>query len=281
VINIVCPSGFAFTMRVMTVTELAHLGQAIEFNEADGGLTRTLNACWEDLVDPGPYRLNPGTKPDWNKVLDGDVIVATMKLRIASLGPTLAFNFECERCGRKQPDELDVDLTGFDEKMLPEATRHAVETGVPLVAQQLNGQAVHFHPMLIGQLARLTQIKRQHVKRMKSASTKDIQREMKAQPWDFLVRQVTRVEALGDKAEDVMARMDWARHMPLDDFFHLRDQLAEADCGLDLSIEATCQHVNCGWEQEELTLPLRGAFFRPPTKNRKKATETNDQPSET
>jgi len=259
------PSGFSFEARKLSADELRQLSEANESNESDGGLTRIINACWEDLVDPGPYQIASGARPNWDRILDGDVVVAIMQMRRATLGEVVQFNFECERCGRKQPSSMDVELSSFAVRTLPETTRAALMANKPLVAQQLDGSEVHFHPMLMGQLKRLTDVKRQYQKKLPAHEQK---KAMRAQPWDFLVRQVTHVQKLGDKAADVMERIKWARYMPLDDFFHLQQQFENAECGVDLSVDAVCQHVNCEWEQEDLTLPLRGAFFRMPKREK-------------
>jgi hypothetical protein len=262
-----CPSGLTFGVRTMAVTELMAAAEAYQANDADAGLTRIINQCWEELEDPGPYKLQTGARPDWNKILDGDVVVATMKMREAALGPMVPMNFTCEGCGRRQDVPIDVDLRTFTIKPVPENTLKAVREGKPLIATMLDGSKVHYHPNFIGQLARLAVAKKQRQKKLPPAKLKG---SLRAQPYDFLIKQPTYVEALGGKADDMLARFEWAETMPLPEYYNLQEQMAAAEGGVDLSVDATCQHPNCEHEQENLTLPLHGAFWR---KAKPKATE--------
>lgn len=271
-IEIQCPSGMRFRARLMKVRELRDLAVAAETNASDGGLTGLLSACWEELVQPSPAYpfMVEGSQPDWQRVLDGDVTVALLRLRRATLGPLYDFVARCGQCGRQQPKDLTVDIDAWQERPYPEAALAACATGAPLEARMLDGTVVRYSPQVIGQHAKLVAAKKRWqsaLSRKFGGASDQAKKALRPQEWDWLVRQVSVVETLGERSRDSLALIEWADDLDLGEYYHLRDQIMATEGGVDTTVKFTCQFANCEWEQEA-NVPFAGGFFRPPLKTR-------------
>lgn len=264
-IEISCPSGLKFAARNMKVRELETLAKAAQANAADGGLSAILSSCWEELVDPGPAypALVHGHRPDWSRMLDGDVVVALTRLREASMGPHAEVRkIRCEYCGRPPSRPLEFDLREWEEIPYPETTIQAFAAGLPLETTKPSGGIVKFRPQILGQHAALAAAKKRYQRRLQDQKSPDAQAALKPADWDLLVRQVVFVEELGERSKDPLTLIEWATNLELKDFYFLRDHFSAQEGGLETKIKFTCEHVTCGWDQER-DVPLDGEFFRP------------------
>jgi hypothetical protein len=83
---ITCPSGLTGRIRGMKVSEERVL--ADKRLARDGGqLDALLAACWEEMLDPGPYTLDASGPVPRGKVLQGDRFLALLQIRALTYGP--------------------------------------------------------------------------------------------------------------------------------------------------------------------------------------------------
>lgn len=260
-----CPSGFAFMARKFQLSELRELSEAAENRDLDGGLSRILGAVWLDLVDPGPYSLQPGTKPsNWDAVLEGDALVALRKIRVESIGKTLEFNFACEHCGKKQEDPLLVDLAELKELPYSEEALSLARSKGTFELQLTEGKA-SFRLPTIGGHRRVLELKTQYKLALKRHGDPRAARATRPQPFDFILQCLATSEALGENIRNATSLMDWVGKLELGDFYAIKEALEERAGGLDTTLKnVICGH--CDWEQDGLNLPLDGAFWARPKK---------------
>ncbi|HEY5316361.1 MAG TPA: hypothetical protein VIJ20_00160, partial [Solirubrobacteraceae bacterium] len=103
---ITMPSGLSGEARGLKVKELQKL--------ADPALARGLRhidimlGVITSVIDPGPYKFEPGEAPKWDSVLLGDRFAALIDVRCATWGPTYEFTGRCEECSEGYGWELDL-----------------------------------------------------------------------------------------------------------------------------------------------------------------------------
>jgi hypothetical protein len=279
-IEIPCPSGLRFSARKLRVQELVDLGRAAESNAADGGLGAILSACWEELGEAGPAypHLQHGSRPDFSRILDGDIVSALVKIRCATIGPMVEIQrVKCEYCGRPPSTPLEFSLEHWTDNPYPEATLNAVAAGSALEATMLNGEAVRFRSPILAHTANLLAAKKKWQRKLQEKGDPRAATALKAADWDPIVLRTTFVESIGDMTKQPVALIEWAAALELDEFYNLHDQYEAADGGMDTKVAYTCEYPNCDWKQER-ELPLAGEFFRP-VRRRARTTEEDLQPS--
>lgn len=269
-IEIACKSGLRFTARPFRVMDLKALARANEANDVDGGLPALLNASFDELIDPGPAYpwLTAGTRPNWDKILDGDVTKTLVDLRIASLGPDAEFRQACEHCNRQMEAAMGYSLTDWDEIDFPEETLQMTASGGSFEFTTPRGEIVKYRPSLLGQHKQLVAAKKRYQKRLQQQRDPNWQKAMRPSDEDFLVCQATHVASLGERSKDPLAVLEWTQQLVAGELYAIRDDAHARDGGLETKVTWTCQF--CEWKQER-DVPLGGDFFRPALKTRVKA----------
>lgn len=266
-VEISCPSGLRYSARPLRVLELKALARANEANDIDGGLPALLGSTFEELIDAGeayPW-LTAGTRPSWEKILDGDATAALVKLRIASMGTDAEFRQACENCGRQMKESMAYSLADWDEVPYPQETLRVTAEGGTFSFTTPHGEEIRYRPPLLGQHRQLVAAKKRRQKRLQQARDPHWQKAMRADQTDFLVCQVTHVASLGDKSRDALAVLEWAEQLELGEFYAIREDVHARTGGIETKVSWTCQ--SCEWEQTR-DVPLAGDFFLPGLKPR-------------
>ena len=129
-------SGAKLEMRQVMVSEENYLaGIAKKGGSVERGLLDVLTKCTIGVVDTGPYVfLEVGGKPDWDRMIRGDMFSALIQVRAITYreGEKLEFEKRCPGagCGKRFTWEIDLfeDLTWTD---LPEESMDKLKTGEP------------------------------------------------------------------------------------------------------------------------------------------------------
>jgi len=251
--RIVFPSGMITDNRVMQAKELLTLSRARAKNQAGTGIAEAYKACWLATEDAGPYSFVEGNAcPDWKRVGTGDVLAAMLQHRAAALGPKTSFPMWCEGCGRRL--EVEVDVDEFELKPIPKATADALRERQPLVAHLKNGKRVEFHIA--------TMMAEEYVQ----AQLK----QMKRRPeWenhvpsfiDLMAGRIRMIEGL--ESTEFVKRLEHLLFLDAGVVYDLRDQMDDAEFGVETAVEFTCEH--CDTEQTQ-DVPLDAASFNPAKK---------------
>ena len=262
------PSGMSGDIRKIKGTEIAVLAEQTEGvgGSADGGFTALLNGCWQRTLDKGPYPFVAvgDTKPDWKRLLKGDVLFGVVELRRISLsdGDTFDFDAQCEECKAKIP--WSVKLSELTVRKLPRASAEALSEGRPFVVEIAKDGATHkatFNLQTLGQEEPIARLMKQ-------------QKRTAATVVDVLCSQIVSIAGVNP---DIKARYRFLSELSMGELFDLRAALDEHDCGIDTAIEIRCQNKNCLWEQE-INLPLLGRrFFSQKKRLTKKAGDDSEQ----
>lgn len=243
------PSGLVGDVRKIKGVEIANIAESADGGgPADGGFSSLLSGCWVETLDAGPYSfVAPGTtKPDWSRILKGDLLVGIVHLRQISLtdGDEFDFDAHCEECRKKIP--WTVKLSELPMKTLPEASAEKVKAGVSFETI-VAGRTLKYQLQTLAQEEPV-------LKLMKQMSRK------RATIVDILLGQTTFVEGV---KPDLRARWSFLSQLSMGELFDLQSEMAANDCGLDTSINVQCQNRDCLWEQAVHLPLLNRRFFSP------------------
>ncbi len=233
---VTCPSGLAGRVRGLRVKEEQILTDR-QLAKSGGQIDALLAACWEETTDPGPYGLD-GT-PDWGKVLIADRFVALVMIRIATYGPTYAFDLPCERCGERIEWELELDQLPVRE--LPVESRSAFLAGNRFRARLPEaGRDVWFRLLVGGDERKLPQLRQANRDKVLSAS---------------LAHRVLEIEGVAEKD-----RRAFLEDLALGDVRALLDEIERVDGGIETSIDIQCPSCQA---VQAVDLPFQGTFLLP------------------
>lgn len=199
-------------------------------------LDRLFDACVEQVVDPGPYKLADDGALKWDDVLVGDRVHLTIAIRVATFGAALGFPLTCAKCEKK--DEYDVDLTALPVKKLSVDDRDAFSKGNELVAKFPGTGARVLFRLGTG------------------ADEKWILRnsdDMDDAVINMLIRRINSIDGV-DRVKTFMEEAS------LGDIMALTKAMNERDCGVETDIDVGCS--KCGFKNR-IQIPLGASFLRP------------------
>jgi len=274
-IKIVCPSGFAGEARRWKGLEVIKLADSLEDDEdiPDGGMSHLLHGPWETTTNTGPYRfITEGTtKPDWSRMLKGDILGALYQMRIGSFrdGANYDFDFQCERprCRKGTPWTIDLHTILEREQKLPKESFDAMREGVDHRTTLFDGTELSYKLGSTAIEKDMNALRKQQVARGDRLSKT-------SGMIDAIAAQVSTVAGA---RLDIRERWKWASELDLDDLIDIADKITGSDCGYETEIEVKCMH--CNWVQG-LDLPL-GKSFLVPTRGRRSKKADHADPSTT
>lgn len=130
---IVCPSGMSLQIRGMRGKELKILSDRKALRSG-AFLDKIISACTEAVIDPGPYDFQAGDgPPEWDKVLVGDKVFATISVRVATFGADFPFKGRCRQCGEQQ--EYSIQLDQLEVQKLDSKDAIAFRVGNEMTAE--------------------------------------------------------------------------------------------------------------------------------------------------
>lgn len=236
-ISVECPSGMTGEIRNLKVKEADALAGATRRKRHDV-VYGVLSSCWETIDSPGPYQFS-GDKPDWNRVLQGDISFLLMELRKATFGPIYSFKAQCDNSNCRERFNWDVNLDELPVQ--PLADEHAQQFSVQNLFETVVDDRKYTFSLPTGATA-------------KRAAKVSSQNRGSRLTFSLQMR-IADVEGVH--------RNDIKRYIEDMDLGHLMDLIDEFDkydCGVDADIEIECPE--CG-DIQEVPLPLEGEFFFP------------------
>ncbi len=238
--EILCPSGLRGIIRGMKVRELGDMSDA-KLLRSGKIVDRLVTNCWEKTVNPGPYAILSDTLP-WDTMLQGDRAWAFLCVRMATFGNEFAFEHTCGNVMCNTKYELVVELDKLKLKQLPRTSYNHINTGEELITT-VCGKKVSYKLLRCNSDQQLTNL------------VKNFQLSV---PVAQIVTRINRVE--GIEISDVESIIDWVSDLPMADGMDLRKIMEDADCGVEMEIEANCINAACG-NVEKFDLPLGSGFF--------------------
>jgi len=236
--QITCPSGLAGEIRKLKVKE-ENLLADVKKMRSGVGLNDVLRSIWTATHDSGPYKLDDGEPPDFNKVLMGDHFYATVYMRVASIGPEYAFKTQCTNQFCRQPFEWELDLTKLPVQKLSDESRKIFTTDNRFEAVvPSTGTKVWFKLLLSDAQQRFNKARREQAHRMATMAMR---------------MQLIEVEGV-----DKRKLNDWIDDLDTDDASALREAFDAAGCGIETTIEVECPSCD---QIFEIELPLGGRDF--------------------
>lgn len=272
-----CPSGLELLAHPIGGEELITIiDRAKPGADAFDSITAVLASCFEQVIEPGPYRfLEPEStaRPSFARVLQGDILVAILRLRIASfpkLKGLYEFDFPCSysECGHLTPWELDLAELLGNEKLYRSLSPDAfmrVHEGTPFSYKTSDGQTIYYQldtPSLAKPLRDL-------MTRERRKKTTDVEQ---------VARQLVRVDGLrtqktNEPVTDLRGLWQWAKRQTAGTLDEVLEAYEASDCGVDTEIRVRCEE--CGKEQD-INLPFGKTFFRPRASTKKVTTAKDD-----
>lgn len=234
---------------------------------SDGGFTSLLTACWQATTNKGPYPFVAvgDTKPDWKRVLKGDLLRAVIYLRQISLsdGDVFEFDVQCEECLKKI--EWQVKLSDLVIRKLPADSFKKIAEQKPFTIDILkDGQKF---PAIFS-LSTLAQ--EENINRFMKQSKRQV-----ATTIDVLAGQITSIHGV---KPDIKARYNFLAELSMGELYDLRTELDAFDCGFETEIEVKCQNRACQWEPK-VNIPLLGRRFFFSKKRLTKKADSDDSQS--
>jgi hypothetical protein len=233
---VTCPSGLAGRVRGLRVKEEQILTDR-QLAKSGGQIDALLAACWEETTDPGPYGFDG--KPDWSQVLIADRFVALVHIRMATYGPTYAFDLPCERCGERIEWELELD-------QLPVRELSVESRSTFLAANRFRarlpeaGRDVRFRLLVGDDERKLPQLQQANREKVLSAS---------------LAHRVVEIDGVAEKD-----RRAFLEDLTLGDVKALLTEVERVDGGIETTVDIQCPSCQA---VQAVDLPFQGTFLLP------------------
>lgn len=138
-VEVLCPSGLKGVLRGMRVREEGLFGNKALMRQHQI-IDKLLECCWEQTLDPGPYRLDGEGKLNWSMVAATDRVYAMLQLRILTYRADYTFRVTCKTCDLVFP--WTVELDALDVIDMAEEGIHNLQTGEPYIVELGNGSKV-------------------------------------------------------------------------------------------------------------------------------------------
>jgi hypothetical protein len=230
-LEVECPSGLKIRVRKLKVRQFKLLGnrQAIESGEVYEAF---LNACADEIVDPGPYDYTPGTVFDWKKALQGDRFVALLGIRRATHPTPFDFDIQCSKCGKEYG--WSVPLEDLPIVPYPETSLNAFKAR-EMLSVEVGGRVVQFRLMTGAEEERI----RNHLARAEKSD-----KRTRKHPFDPLVDgAIARFASIAPKPEDVH---EWYEDLEVDDMLKISSALEATSGGVETTVECVHDNALCG-----------------------------------
>lgn len=233
-----CPSGLTGVLRGLKGKEMRLL---TDKRKAKSGelFDDLIQACWLQVTNPGPYRLDAKGMPTWLDVLSGDRFYVLVQLRVATYpGEPYTFPVQCGAPACGEAFQWEVPLEDLEVKRLPEESLRRFKEGIPFETQ-LDGATIKFE---LG-----TGRHERRGSRFARGAGTDLMRIMS--------QRIISIEGVDKK--DIV---DWLEDRELSEHRDLLVEMDKVDCGVKTSIEVVCPE--CG-NVQPVDLPFGPAFFMP------------------
>jgi hypothetical protein len=240
-----CPSGLQVQIRGLKGKEGRLLGdkQAIRQGTV---LETMLQACTEQVVDPGPYAITPGKAFDWSEALIGDRFYAFLQIRLLSFGAQYIFKIQCkdDLCRKQFEQQIDLEKD-LEITRLSDEDREVFRTGGTFTTSLRDGRDVRYRLP--------TGADEKKASRSRASNSALV---------DMLTLRIVSIEGVGESGSDIknsnvrtfLEELDWS------ELVGLLNALDEHDCGVKTDIEIECPE--CGGVQE-VPLPFARGFLLP------------------
>jgi hypothetical protein len=247
------PSGLIGVVRPMKVREETILSDR-NLARTGGQIDALLNACWVEVLDPGPYVL--GDKPlDWGKVLQCDRFHALLHIRLATYGPNYAFAVPCQACRARI--EWELDLSTLPVRTLSDDSRYAFRGGNRFETVLPDaGKKVWFKLLTGDDERKLPQLRKASRDRMFST---------------LLTYRVHEIEGV-----DAKEKRAFLEDLTMRDADHLVSEFDRVDGGVEINIEIECP--DC-YAVQEIELPFGTGFLLPSQQTTRRQGRTASSPS--
>lgn len=278
-----CPSGLKGKVRPLTGRDGKFLTDQ-KIMRQGAMIDCILGACWLETTDPGPYKLSAGGSIDWGEVVIGDRMAAVLHIHEAGNDDDSPFEFDAQCTNSSCPnpalamevylDELRVQelseegrrrlqsgenfetvIPGTQERMrLKDATGHDAFKTTPLA--DLKAKSRHPNPWVkvpgtgtkvVFKIA--TGRDERHAQKLAKQKKGDETNKLTAS----IRMRIVSIEGVEDSQID-----EYLDDMPMANLAKLLDRFDEQDCGIDTTVEITCDE--CGTEQTH-ELPFDADFF--------------------
>ncbi len=254
-------SGMSGEVRILNGRELLALSTP-GLARNGGAVEMFLRNCWSATENPGPYRIEPGGKPNWDTVLLGDRFDALCQLRGLTFGEDYFFRVQCAAGRCREMYDWQLNLANLPRKELSKASFAQLQIKNEFICEAPDGRIVTFRLPL-------------------GSDEKAANKKRKAQggQWghlDALQQYILSVDGVGT-AKDEKKILAYLEDLAWPDVLGLLETFNAEDCGLEIKIETECTH--CRWQQEIL-LPFDEDFFRARTKKSTTQTAAGMKPTE-
>lgn len=239
--EIICPSGLRGVVRGMKVKELGDMSDA-KLLRSGKIVDKLVATCWTKTISSGPYTTLTDTLP-WETMLQGDRAWAFLSIRIATFGNEFAFEHTCSNSMCNTKYEIVVELDKLKQKALPKTSFDHVNTGLDLETT-VDGRKVKYRLLRCNTDQQLANL---------------IKNFDLSVPIAQIVTRISSVE--GIESSDIESIINWVSELPMADGMDLRETMENADCGVEMEIEAACANRQCG-NVEKFDLPLGAGFFQ-------------------
>ncbi len=190
-------------------------------------ISKLLESCWLETIDPGPYPFLANgeesfKKPGWDRVLQGDRLFTLVCIRVKTYGPDYEFDIQCSNSSCERTIQWRMDLQELECNDLPPESRQKVKADEPFLTELADGTQLKYRL--------LTGVDDRFQARLKETNPSKILLTM-------LARRVVEIDGVGKDARKIRAFLE---DLPLSDADRLRDELEEADCGLQTEFDVYC-----------------------------------------
>lgn len=232
-----CPTGLRGRMRGMIVRDEGLLTDPKVMRE---GLivSRMLQACWLETLDPGPY-VGANGQPDWDRVLRADRFYAFLMLRVESRGAIYEFRTTCDSQGCQRPIDMALDLSELPVRKFEPDQLGRIRTDTPFQATTLSGVRVQFRMLTGADERRIATLPSSH-----------------NQTALMLAMRIVEVDGVGRHPGAIGKWVEELDGLEADD---LRDRIDAEEAGVDTTFDISCD--TCGNVMRRLFLPIEASFF--------------------
>lgn len=260
-IEITFPSGLRGRIRGLVGRDFKLFNRATA--KTGEGVTKILNSCWVETVDPGIYRADASGRVNFADVLVGDRFYGIVGIRMAMYPPgcdeeMYTFKVHCTDPGCRATIEWQVKLADLPVRKLPKATADKLVAGVNEFETKLDDGTVVTFALQNGRGQAKAHRLQQHL-------TRHAERGQK--PADIVLALAARIVRISgvevDEDDEHTAyeqKVAWLEDLRGPMHRRILRAIEKADCGIETEIEVECDE--CGARQE-LDLPFDATFLFP------------------
>lgn len=232
---ITCPSGLSGTIQQMSVDALDALLDA-SLNRSGQNVVRVVELCWIETKNPGPYRMGPAGKIDWQQVAQTDMMKALVDIRRITLGDGYTFNIKCpsKLCAHKI--EWEIEIHKLEERPMADEAIAAIQSREPMEYLLPQTQVKLWHHVLTTLDAITVGAPFQSA-------------DQKGWTKKALAQRINKIDGVHDQDKS-----RWIKHIPLPDQLDFVDEVDRLEGGLNLVFEFECPRCD-----QEIKISLAGA----------------------